>query len=171
MPATIQTTQRGAGVGPTHVFMGLAAGLMAGVAYLLAQMSFSAFVYGGSAWEPLQRIAAMLLGPDAAPPETDVGIRVIGIALLIHLPLAAVYGRILATLCNGCSEAAVIARGALLGLAAFVLHFWIVAPLAFPWFEQSRNLGTALDHVIFGLVMGLCYVQLVRSVRGRPHPG
>jgi len=52
-----------------------------------------------------------------------------------------------------------------------VLHFWAIAPVAFPRFGQSRNLGTAVDHVISGVVMAVCHVQLVRCFRERPHLG
>ena len=46
---------------------GLVAGLIAGVAYLGAQMAFSALLGFDGALASLQRIAAILLGPDALP--------------------------------------------------------------------------------------------------------
>jgi hypothetical protein len=51
---------------------GVLSGLIAGAAYLMAQMSFAATVRNGQGWEPLQRIAAILPGPDAAPPPSGV---------------------------------------------------------------------------------------------------
>ena len=54
----------------------------------------------------------------------------------------------------------------ILGLTIFVVNFWVVAPLAFPWFEQSRNFLTAADHVLFGVVAAICYMQLIRREAG-----
>lgn len=147
------------------VFLGIAAGLIAGLAYLAAQMIFAATLLDGSMWDPLHRIAAVLLGQDAAPPAV-ISFTVIGMALLIHLPLAGLYGRALASLCRGCTLPGALSRGALMGLAIFVFNFWVLAPLAFPWFEQSRNVITAGDHVLFGVVTAICYMQLIRRDAG-----
>ena len=49
------------------------AGLIAGAVYLSAQMMFVTVVRQDSPWVPLQRISALLLGPDAlSPPGEDL---------------------------------------------------------------------------------------------------
>jgi len=146
---------------------GSLAGLFAGAAYLVAQISFAAVVRGGQGWEPLQRIAAILLGPDAAPPPAEISLAIAGMALLIHFPLAAVYGRIADLLVRGRTLARAGLLGALLGLAIYGLNFWVIAPSAFPWFEQSRDPITALDHVLFGVVAAVVCAFLRRRPRSR----
>lgn len=148
-------------------FAGTLSGLFAGAAYLVAQISFAATVRGGQGWEPLQRIAAILLGPDAAPPPAEISLAIAGMALLIHFPLAAVYGRIADLLVRGRTLGRAALLGGLLGLAIFGLNFWLIAPSAFPWFEQSRDLVTAFDHVLFGAAAGLACAFLRRRPRGR----
>jgi hypothetical protein len=139
------------------------AGMVAGAAYLAAQMTFSAALGLDGPWAPLQRIGAMLLGPDAAPPGRVEAVAVV-IALFIHLPLSALYGRVIGAgsglLARDTAGAA--ALGALLGLLVFGLDFYVIAPSAFPWFLEVRNAATACDHAIFG---ALCAV-LAHSLRG-----
>ena len=143
-----------------NVWAGLIAGLVAGAAYLTAQMCFAATVYGGGGWEPLQRISAMLLGDDVVPPPSEISLTIAGIGLLIHLPLSAIYGRVIAAFVRFQSTAVAALRGGALGLLIFAVNFWLVAPIAFPWFVESRNALTAIDHALFGAVAAVCYVRL-----------
>ncbi len=142
--------------------VGVPAGLLAGVAYLLAQVLFALWS-GGTGSEPVQRIAAILLGPDAAPPPAEWSATVCGIALIIHLPLSALYGRVVDVVVMAIDDmfAAALA-GAVVGALMYVLHRWFIAPVAFPWFEASRSAATALDHVLFGVVAALGCVVLRR---------
>jgi hypothetical protein len=71
---------------------------VAGAAYLVAQVSFTAAVRPGSAAEPLQRIAAILMGPDVAPPPVEFTFTVLGMALIIHFALSIVFGRVVSVL-------------------------------------------------------------------------
>jgi len=148
-------------------FAGVLAGLVAGAAYLAAQMAFAATVHGGAGWEPLQRIAAMLLGDDVLPPPGNLNVTIGGIGLLIHFGLSIVFGRLVDVLVLGRGTAQALVRGALVGLALYGLDDWIVAPVAFPWFEQARGLTTLIDHVLFGVVAAAAYVTLRRRLHGR----
>lgn len=147
--------------------VGVPAGLAAGAAYLLAQAAFS-IADGGTGSEPFQRISAILLGPGAVPPPSEWSGRVVGIALLIHLSLSAVYGRMVDVMVmrtQGLVAAA--ALGALAGAALFVLNRLVIAPAVFPWFDASRNLMTAADHVLFGVVAAVVCVSLRRFFMSR----
>jgi hypothetical protein len=145
------------------------AGLLAGLLYLAAQMAFALALHGGAGWEPLQRISAMLLGPDVLPPPGDIDITIGGIALLIHLSLSMAFGRVVDVLVLERPARAAATRGALVGLALYALDDWIVAPTLFPWFEQARGLTTLADHLLFGVVAGLAYVQLRRRLHAGAH--
>lgn len=135
-------------------------GLVAGCAYLIAQMSFSATVLRGAGWEPLQRIAALLLGPDAAPPPAEISVTIVGMALLIHFPLAGLYGRLVASSVRRAGARWTAPVGVAWGLAIYVINLGVIAPLLFPWFDVSRNVVTAFDHALFGAVAAIAYSLL-----------
>jgi hypothetical protein len=129
------------------------AGLVGGAAYLLAQMAFASRSGTHDAIAPLQRIAAILMGPGAAPPGDTPGVEA-AMGLLIHFPFALVCGFVIARLVRGCDVAAAALRGGIAGLLLFVLAFYVIAPAAFPWFIAVRNAATAFDHVMFGVIVG-----------------
>lgn len=148
--------------------VGVPAGFVAGMAYLAAQ-SFVAIAAGGTGSEPFQRIAAILLGPDAVSPSVWT-MRAVGMALLIHLALSVVYGRIFDVLVMRVTR---LGWGALLGgaggAALFVVNRLLIAPHVFPWFDASSTAQTAADHVLFGVVAGVLCVTLRRhfGLQGR----
>ena len=146
---------------------GVLAGLVAGAAYLLAQMAFAATVQGGVGWEPLQRTSAMLLGDGVLPPPAEVNLTIAGFGLLIHLALAINFGRAVDLLVRDRDLTAACLRGALVGLALYALNFWVIAPMLFPWFENNRGLTTIVDHLLFGAVAGAAYVQIRAWIQGR----
>ena len=146
---------------------GVLAGLVAGAAYLLAQMAFAATVQGGVGWEPLQRTSAMLLGDGVLPPPAEVNLTIAGFGLLIHLALAINFGRAVDLLVRDRGLTAACLRGALVGLALYALNFWVIAPMLFPWFENNRGLTTIVDHLLFGAVAGAAYVQIRAWIQGR----
>jgi hypothetical protein len=144
---------------------GVVAGLVAGAAYLLAQVAFAATLHGGGA-EPLQRIAAILLGPDLAPPPAEWNTTVTGMGLLIHFALAMVFGRLVGAVAGDRGLAGASAAGAAVGAALYALNFLLIAPDAFPWFEQSPPLTTLVDHLLFGAIAGSVYALLRRDRAG-----
>lgn len=147
--------------------VGVTAGVVAGAAYLLAQM-LALLAAGAGGSEPFQRIAAILLGPDVLPPPVAWDARVVSIALLIHVPLSALYGRLVDLVVM---RSETLVRGAILGavvgLVLFAVNRLLIASFVFPWFDASRNLLTAVNHMLFGLVAGVLCVALRRHFTGR----
>lgn len=141
---------------------GLVSGLIAGLAYLGAQMAFSTLLGLDGALASLQRIAAILLGSDALPPGHVLGIE-LAMGLLIHLPLSAALGLLIGHWVRGCSAIAGAFLGAVAGAVFFVGVFFVLAPSAFPWFLDVRNPATAFDHVMFGGIAGSLSAMLQRS--------
>ena len=139
---------------------GVAGGVVAGIAYLLAQVSFTAMLHAGTAAEPLQRIAAILMGPDTAPPPSEWTFTVFGMALIIHFGLAMAFGRIVGTLVSRLSLLPAVATGALVGALLYALDFLLIAPHAFPWFAESVQALTLADHLLFGAVAAAVCVTL-----------
>lgn len=144
------------------------AGVVAGAAYLAAQGGTAALFHGGMA-EPLQRIAAILMGSDTAPPPTEFTATVAGMGLMIHFALAAVFGRIVGAAAGTRTVGASALAGALVGAALYAVNFLVIAPVAFPWFERSPALTTMLNHLLFGAVAGAAFASL-RGDR-TPSPG
>lgn len=149
---------------------GVLAGLVAGAAYLAAQMALVAGVHDGVGWEPLQRISAMLLGEDVLPPPGEVDLTIGGIGLLIHFGLAMAFGRLVDVSVRDRGAVQAAWRGAAVGLVLYAVNYWLVAPWAFPWFGDNRGLTTLVDHLLFGMVAGVAYVHLRawRQVRYAP---
>ncbi|MEJ8837229.1 hypothetical protein [Ramlibacter sp. AN1133] len=144
---------------------GVLGGIVAGTAYLVAQVTLTAAAHPGGAAEPLQRIAAMLMGPDAAPPPSELSFTVFGMALIIHFTLAMVFGRLVAVLVGHRRPGTGVLVGAATGLALYALDFGLVAPLAFPWFADSIRAVTLADHVLFGAVAAGVCIALRRPAR------
>lgn len=154
-----------AAAGVSEPVAGVIGGVVAGAAYLLAQVSSSAALRPGTAAEPLQRIAAMLMGPDVAPPPAEFTFTVLGMSLIIHFGLSMTFGRFISVLAWGRSTGAGILVGALVGLALYAVNFGLLAPAAFPWFEDSLRWWTMANHALFGAVAAAVCLAL-RSRRG-----
>jgi hypothetical protein len=144
---------------------GVVGGLVAGAAYLLAQVSFTAVARPGSAAEPLQRIAAILMGPDAAPPPSEFTFTVLGMALIIHFGLAMAFGRLVSALVWRRRAGSGLLVGAAVGVALYAFDFWLIAPTAFPWFEDALRAVTVADHALFGAVAAAVCMTLRRPAR------
>ena len=147
---------------PTRIGMRAAAmaGLLAGGVYLLMQMSFSAWLRDSSYLAPLQRIAAIVLGQDAAPPSDGLTAGATVIALLVHFGLAIAYAACAGAIFRQMEKWEAISVGPILGYALYIVNFLLIAPRLFPWFEPVDGPLTALAHVMFGLVCGLVYVEI-----------
>jgi hypothetical protein len=152
-----------ASAGVSEAVAGVIGGVVAGAAYLVAQVSFTAAARPGTAAEPLQRIAAMLMGPDVAPPPADFTFTVFGMALIIHFGLSMTFGRIVSALAWRCRTDRGILVGALVGLALYAVNFGLIAPAAFPWFEDSLRWVTIADHVLFGAIAGAVCMALRKA--------
>ena len=138
---------------------GVLAGVIAGAAYLVAQLTLAGLPHGlGSA--PPQRIAAILMGPDVAPPPAGWDVTVVGMAMLIHFGLAIVYGRFVAMLAWKRALPVAIAIGCAVGVGIFLVNFELLAPSAFPWFDASPRAVTLVDHLLFGGIAGAVCVAL-----------
>jgi hypothetical protein len=144
---------------------GVVGGVIAGTAYLVAQISFTAAARPGSAAEPLQRIAAILMGPDAAPPPAEFSFTVLGMAFIIHFALAMVFGRLISVLVWRRRPASGVLVGGALGVALYALNFGLIAPTAFPWFEDALRTVTLMDHALFGAVAAAVCLALRRPQR------
>jgi hypothetical protein len=146
---------------------GTLAGLVAGLAYIVAQVLLSVLVRGGAADEPIARIAAVLMGPDIAPPDSEFNFTVLGMATIIHAGLAMVFGQLVSAIVWHRSTPVALVAGALTGVALYVLNFEVIAPAAFPWFQDAIPSVTMIDHALFGLVAAAVCLALRGHEPGR----
>jgi hypothetical protein len=109
-------------------------------------------------------IAAMVLGRDALMPMDQFSVGIVATATMVHLVLSVVYGIIIGWLLHRLDMGWALAAGAAIGLALYVINFYLIAPAVFPWFIEARDMVGAVAHVIFGAVAGGAYVGL-RKVR------
>jgi hypothetical protein len=143
---------------------GVYAGLIAGVVFLILEMSMVWLFMGESPWAPPRMIAAMVLGKDVLPmPDKPAtfGFGVVVMAMIIHFVLAIIYGLIgAAIVANRMGYGAAIGLGALAGLVIYLINFYPIANALFPWFAMARNWISIFAHIVFGAVVGATYVGL-----------
>lgn len=142
---------------------GIWAGLIAGLAFMMIEMGLVWLAQGESPWGPPHMIAAMALGDDILPPPGtwapfDLG--VITTAMMIHMVLSGLLGMLGALLLRGAGMGKALLFGAMFGIPVYVLTFYIIAPIAFPWFVTARNWVSAFSHIMFGVVFGIAYRAL-----------
>ena len=147
---------------PVHPLAGVCAGAIAGAIYLVAQ-SILAGSASGDTWLPLRRICAILLGEDVLS-GADFGIELAGIGLLVHFAVSIVYGRFVDLAVRDAPLLRATVTGGIVGLAMYLVVFELVAQFVFPWFGNSPDGITALDHVLFGVICGAVYWVLRRRL-------
>lgn len=138
------------------------AGLIAGIVFMMAEMLLVMLVKGESPWGPPHMMAAMILGKGVLPPPADFNLTVMMAAMAVHLPLSIVYGLAIGWLVHRFEMGVALAIGAAMGLAIYLVNFYPIAAIAFPWFAMARGWLSAAAHVLFGLVAGGAYIALRR---------
>lgn len=134
----------------------VAAGAVAGIAYIVMQAVLGSVFYGESVWAPFHRIAAMVLGPMGLEEIDAFDASVVGMALSIHLGLAALYGIVLSYLIVEFTRSNAPWLGAVAGLLIYLVNFYGFAGL-FPWMADMRGTVTLLSHAVFGGLLAACY--------------
>ena len=138
-------------------------GVIAGLVFMMAEMMLVWLVMGMSPWAPPRMIAAMILGKGILPPPADFSLSAIMTAMMIHLPLSAIYGLIIGWLVRRLDMLMAALVGMAFGLIAiYGVNFYLVAPAIFPWFIDARNWVGVVSHAMFGVVAAAVYVSMRR---------
>ncbi len=148
---------------PIDWFAAAWAGVIAGLVFLVLEMLLVSLVMGESPWGPPRMMAAIVLGQGVLPPPADFAWRPALTAMVVHLPLSAAYGLLVGALVRRHGMAQALLVGLVFGLAIYAVNFYLIAPLAFPWFVQARNAVSVLGHALFGVVAATAYVLLRRA--------
>lgn len=141
------------------------AGLIAGIAFVLAETTLTSLFTGGPDADAVRRIAAIALGETVLPPPTPFTALVFVAAMSVHLPLSLLYARILAALVRGLDAGRAAAAGASFGAILYAVNYYVFTEI-FPWFAPARGWITLTSHVVFGVLAAWTYVELAgRSAR------
>ena len=85
----------------------------------------------------------------------------VGIGLLIHFLLSAVYGGVFAVASGALKlesrgRGALVGGGAVFGLVLWIINFYLISPQIFPWFAAANPVVQFFAHtVFFGGALGL----------------
>ncbi len=121
---------------------GAVMGIAAGGFFLIFEMIVAGLM-GQSAYDPLRMIAAVILGDGALPVQPAVGLTiVVPVALATHYALSAIYGAVfgVAVVEIGAlrrDRVALVGAAAAFGLLLWLVNFYVIAPIAFPWFSMA----------------------------------
>lgn len=139
------------------------AGIIAGLVFVMMEMMLVAMVQGMSPWAPPAMMAAMVLGPGILQQPPAFSMKIMMIAMMVHLPLSMMYGLVLGWIVHRLERRAALMAGAAFGLiAAYLVNFYLIAPMVFPWFTEARNWISVVSHVMFGVVLAGAYVAMRR---------
>lgn len=146
---------------PPHIrwASAVAAGAVAGIAYIVVVSVLGSIVHGSSVWEPFHRIAAIVLGSPALEDVEAFEAGVVVMALSVHLGLAAFYGLVLSYLIVEFTRGNAPWLGAIAGLLIYLVNYYGFAGL-FPWMIEMRGPVTLLSHAVFGGLLASCYWAL-----------
>ncbi len=149
----------------------IVAGLIAGVIFLMMEMILLVVV-GESPWGPPRMMAAMVMGEAVLPPPATFDVTIMMVAMVVHLMLSIALAVAFAWALSlwRLSVGAALALGAVFGLLIYLVNFYPVAAILFPWFAMARNWITISSHVVFGAVLAWAYLALARRERSAAHP-
>lgn len=139
------------------------AGIVAGIVFIMLEMVLVATVMGQSLWGPPRMMAAMVMGESVLPPPATFDIGIMMVAMMIHLPLAIIYGLILGWVISNwrLGLGASIVVGTALGLLIYFVNFYGFTAI-WPWFAMARNVISIFAHAMFGLVLGWVYHAIAK---------
>jgi hypothetical protein len=130
-------------------------GMVAGAVFILFEMAVDS-IRGAGFWMPLRMIGGIPIGEEAMEPGYSLGAAA-GAGAVVHMGLSALFGATFAAfawMLRG--RAAIVAAASAFGLALWLVNFYAIAPIAFPWFENADPLVQFVAHTFFfGTTLGL----------------
>ena len=143
------------------VLFGAVAGLIAGGAFILFEMVAAKYA-GRPAAAPLRLIAAIVLGKEALPGSPKVGIgTVLAAGFIVHFGLSMIFGAVFGAIVSIvrpllANRVLLVGAAAVYGLAVWLVNFYILGNLFFPWFTNANPFLQFVAHgFFFGTILGL----------------
>ena|GEM_PF-1161873 len=154
----------------------VASSIVAALVFAMLEMVLVAVVMGQPWYGPLHMIAAIVLGPNGLlPPPASFNIGIAGVAMVVHLVMAIVYGFVLSAILLALRRNFAWIAGLAFGIALYYINSYGFTAL-FPWFAEGRGWIGFVSHAVFGLVLALVYRKMDAregsepTVRDRPAP-
>lgn len=153
---------------------GVIGGAIAGIVFSMFEMAWG-YLTGGMemAVAPLRMIGGIALGSQALEPTYPLLTAAVA-GVLVHMPLSMMYGAAFALAVGAIAPrsgtGALVVAGIVVGLALWVVNFYIVGPAAgWTWFAQMTDpVVQAVAHgAFFGIPLGL-YVSRFRPSQAVP---
>ncbi len=141
-------------------------GILAGVLFIVLDMTLVPLFGFGSPWEPVRLIAAIVLGPRVLPPPATFDLGIFLAAMAVHFSLSTLYALIRAWLLEGWLPRLSPLLQGLFGLTLYLINFYGFTRL-FPWFAEARNWISVLVHISWGIVLPLAYDEIAKRRRDR----
>lgn len=157
----------GAGSSRAHVVKGgIVAGLIGGVVLAVFMMIVGA-ARGQDLWIGMKMAAYPFLGDRVMTPGFDVGPVLLGV--ISHFAVSIVWGVFFAVLVFGRSRTATVWLGTLWGFVVWIGMFYVVLPIVGAGaVARGAPVGLAIvEHVLFGLAVGVGFLPYQRLVVGR----
>ncbi len=144
------------------VIAGLVRGIIAGIVFAMFEMIVAA-IMGQGFFAPLMMIGAIVLGQGALPmPKPTIGLStIVLVGIAVHMVLSMVYGVVFGAFASSVgflrnNRWALIGVATVFGFALWIVNFYVVAPIAFPWFGMANPVVQFLAHTFFfGTALGL----------------
>ena len=134
-------------------------GAVAGIIFAMFEMIMAA-ILGDGFFMPLKMIGAIVLGQGALQASYPLVTAVL-VGVIVHMTLSAIYGAVFAAVVSAIG-ALQGNRGALIGVATifgfilWLVNFYAIAPVLFPWFLMANPVAQLLAHTFFfGTALGL----------------
>ena len=143
------------------VLRGSVMGIAAGGVFLSFEMIVAGLT-GQSTFEPLRMIASVVLGEGALSPQPTIVLAiVVPVALTVHYALSGIYGAVFGAAIAGIDalrhdRIVLVGAATTFGLLLWLVNFYVIAPIAFPWFSMADPYVQFTAHTFFfGTALGL----------------
>ena len=145
---------------------GAIAGLVAGLAMIIVSV-VTALIIGGSIWIEVKAIAAPFFGPTVMRPGFEAAPVLVG--TFFHFAMAALLGAIYSITTRRIlklpSDVGVpVLAGLIYGFFIWAMAYFIILPLINPFLRGTYAPAFIMQHLVYGVVLGLVYAML------RPNP-
>ncbi len=138
---------------------GLVMGVVAGIIFAMFEMIVAA-ILGDGFFAPLRMIGAIVLGPAALAPTYPLPVAAL-VGMVIHLVLSGIFGLIFGLIVSSlhfvrASSLSLVISATIFGILLWIVNFYLIAPLAFPWFGMANPYVQFVSHAFFyGTPLGL----------------
>jgi hypothetical protein len=141
------------------VFTGAVMGIVAGIVFAMFEM-IVAQIMGDGFFMPLRMIGAIVLGQGALEPSYPLVTAAIA-GVVVHMVLSAIYGAVFGAIASAvgvlrANRGALVGAATVFGLLLWLVNFYVIAPVLFPWFLMANPVVQFVAHTFFfGTALGL----------------